>query len=102
MEGGGPYCVFFPIDCIFIARVSKSVLYFQQMKAIINLFVRGVLFSCLGFFLPTLSWSSEALSVRLLSERHRTEWNWVEYRVSLVNESSVPILNPEIHYFAEN
>ena len=44
----------------------------------------------------------DSLSVRLVSERHRTEWNWVEYRISLVNKSNIPILNPEIRYFAEN
>ena len=40
--------------------------------------------------------------MQLLSERHRTEWNWVEYRISLKNTSQSPIKNPEIRYFAEN
>jgi len=39
-------------------------------------------------------------TVQLLSQRHRTEWNWVEYRISLTNKSSEPIRNPEIHYYA--
>lgn len=42
------------------------------------------------------------MKVSLQSERHRTEWNWVEYRISLKNLSSEPINNPEIRYFAEN
>lgn len=46
-----------------------------------------------------LSWAEP---VQLLSERHRTEWNWTEYRISLKNMSTFPILNPEIRYFAEN
>ena len=41
-----------------------------------------------------------AQTVRLLCERHRTEWNWIEYRISLENTSAIPILNPEIHYYA--
>lgn len=39
-------------------------------------------------------------TVQLLTKRHRTEWNWVEYRISLTNTSSEPIVNPEIHYYA--
>ena len=46
-------------------------------------------------------WAS-TLPVRLLSERHRTEWNWVEYRLSLTNFSSSSLVNPTIRYFAEN
>ena len=46
-------------------------------------------------------WAS-TLPVRLLSERHRTEWNWVEYRLSLRNLSNSPLVNPTIRYFAEN
>ena len=46
-------------------------------------------------------WAS-TLPVRLLSERHRTEWNWVEYRLSLTNFSNSPLVNPTIRYFAEN
>lgn len=42
------------------------------------------------------------LPVRLLSERHRAEWNWTEYRLSVKNISSNSIRNPEIRYFAEN
>lgn len=41
-------------------------------------------------------------SVRLLSERHRTEWNWVEYRLALKNLSNTSLTNPTIRYFAEN
>lgn len=40
--------------------------------------------------------------VQLLSERHQTEWNWVEYRLTLRNISSNAIFNPEIRYYAEN
>ena len=46
-------------------------------------------------------WAS-TLPVRLLSERHRTEWNWVEYRLSLTNFLNSPLVNPTIRYFAEN
>lgn len=55
-----------------------------------------------GLLLPSLVWSSDSLKVTLLSKRYRTEWNWVEYRISLTNTSDIPILNPEIRYFAEN
>lgn len=41
-------------------------------------------------------------SVKLLSERHRTEWNWVEYRLALTNLSNSTLANPTIRYFAEN
>ncbi len=57
------------------------------------------------FFLLILSvnflWAS-ALPVRLLSERHRTEWNWVEYRLTLKNLTDSTLKNPVIRYFAEN
>ena len=43
-----------------------------------------------------------ALPVQLLSERHRTEWNWVNYRLTLKNISNLPLVNPTIRYFAEN
>ena len=46
-------------------------------------------------------WAS-SFPVRLLSERHRTEWNWVEYCLSLTNLSNSPLVNPTIRYFAEN
>ncbi len=52
-------------------------------------------------FVPCV-WAEGSSAVRLLSERHRTEWNWVEYRISLENTSQSPIKNPEIRYFAEN
>ena len=39
--------------------------------------------------------------IELSSERHRTEWNWVEYRLTLKNISSETIFNPEIRYFAK-
>src|SRR5574344_378255 len=59
-----------------------------------------LLICCL--LLPSLVWSSETLKVTLLSKRYRTEWNWVEYRISLTNTSDINILNTEIRYFAEN
>lgn len=46
--------------------------------------------------------ASASLPVQLLSERHRSEWNWTEYRISLRNTSELPILGPEILYFAAN
>ena len=46
-------------------------------------------------------WAS-SFPVRLLSERHRTEWNWVEYRLALKNLSNSTLVNPSIRYFAEN
>ena len=46
-------------------------------------------------------WAS-SFPVRLLSERHRTEWNWVEYCLSLTNLSNSSLVNPTIRYFAEN
>ena len=57
--------------------------------------------SILLILLANALWAS-ATSVRLLSERHRTEWNWVEYRLSLTNLSNSPLVNPTIRYFAEN
>ena len=50
--------------------------------------------------MTNVAWSEP--SVRLLSERHRTEWNWIEYRISVTNTTSTPIQNPEVRYFAEN
>ena len=46
-------------------------------------------------------WAS-SFPVRLLSERHRTEKNWVEYRLFLKNLSNSSLVNPTIRYFAEN
>ena len=46
--------------------------------------------------------ASDSLPVDFQSERHRTEWNWVEYRVTLTNISAKAISNPVIRYFAEN
>lgn len=54
-----------------------------------------------SIFVPCV-WAEGSSAVQLLSERHRTEWNWVEYRISLKNTSQSPIKNPEIRYFAEN
>ena len=51
---------------------------------------------------PLFADANSQQSVNLLVERHRTEWNWVEYRLTMTNTSSLPIQNPEIHYFAEN
>ena len=56
--------------------------------------------SIISFLILTVNYAWSSQAVQLLSERHRTEWNWVEYRVSLKNTSSIPILNPEIHYYA--
>ena len=39
-------------------------------------------------------------SVQLQTERHRTDWQFVNYRFKLTNTSSAPILNPEINYYA--
>jgi len=55
----------------------------------------------LAFLLTGYAWASTP-SVQLKSERHRTEWNWVEYRLSLKNLSDKPLKNPTIRYFAEN
>lgn len=51
---------------------------------------------------PLFAADGTTSQVRLLSERHRTEWNWVEYRIALTNTSNTPIHNPEIQYYAEN
>ena len=59
-----------------------------------------ILFILLVLFVNAL-WAS-TFPVRLLSERHRTEWNWVEYRLSLTNLSNLSLVNPTIRYFAEN
>ena len=58
--------------------------------------------SIILFVLLTANESSASQDVRLLCERHRTEWNWVEYRISLKNTSSHTLFNPEIHYYAAN
>ena len=49
-----------------------------------------------------ISWASTTPVIQLLSERHRTEWNWVEYRIALKNTSNEPLENPRIRYFAAN
>ncbi len=59
-----------------------------------------ILFILLVLFVNAL-WAS-TLPVQLLSERHRTEWNWVNYRLMLKNLSNSPLVNPTIRYFAEN
>lgn len=64
-------------------------------------FIRNFIFLLLAG-VSVVSFAGEVLSVQLQSERYRTEWNWVEYRISLTNRSGTPILNPEIRYFAEN
>ena len=56
----------------------------------------------LVLFLPSMMMAKDSLSVNFLSERYRTEWNWVEYRVALTNVSAKTISNPVIQYFAEN
>ena len=55
----------------------------------------------LCLLLMNFLWAS-TLPVRLLSERHRTEWNWVEYRLTLKNLTDSTLRNPVIRYFAEN
>lgn len=52
--------------------------------------------------LSSIMMANAPLSVDFRSERHRTEWNWVEYRVTLTNISTKTISNPIIQYFAEN
>lgn len=64
-------------------------------------FIRNFIFLLLAG-VSVISFADEVLPIQLYSERHRTEWNWVEYRISLTNRSGTPILNPEIRYFAEN
>ena len=64
-------------------------------------FIRNFIFLLLAC-VSVISFADEVLPIQLYSERHRTEWNWVEYRISLTNRSGTPILNPEIRYFAEN
>ncbi|MBR3070975.1 S8 family serine peptidase [Fibrobacter sp.] len=59
-----------------------------------------ILFTLLILLANTL-WAS-ASPVQLWSERHRTEWNWVNYRLTLKNISNSPLVNPVIRYFAEN
>ena len=56
---------------------------------------------CVVFLLANLTWAN-SFDVELLTERHRTEWNWVNYRLTLVNRSNTPLENPSIRYFAEN
>ena len=58
-------------------------------------FLSCVLFSAKNIF-------ASVPSVQLLSERFRTEWNWVEYRVTLINTSSEIVFNPEIGYYAKD
>lgn len=53
------------------------------------------------FVLMNCLWASTP-SVQLTTERHRTEWNWVEYRLKLKNLSNKPLKNPVVRYFAEN
>ena len=67
----------------------------SNLKTLINLIVTVV-------FLPSIMMAKDSLSVDFRSERHRTEWNWVEYRVTLTNISKKTISNPVIQYFAEN
>lgn len=63
-----------------------------------------LLVKIIGFvvFLPLMMMAADSLPVDFQSERHRTEWNWVEYRVTLTNISAKAISNPVIRYFAEN
>lgn len=54
------------------------------------------------FLLPVFIMANDSLMVDFRSERHRTEWNWVEYRITLKNVATKTIKNPVIRYFAEN
>lgn len=54
------------------------------------------------FAIQLLAKEQVPLTIQLLSERHRTEWNWVEYRLKITNTSTTSIINPEVYYFAEN
>ena len=56
---------------------------------------------CTVLLLANFLWASNA-GVELLTERHRTEWNWVNYRLTLINHSNSTLENPSIRYFAEN
>ena len=55
---------------------------------------------CLIFLLLLIvqAWSDP--SVLLAIDRHVTAWNFVNYRFRLTNTSSIPVLNPEINYYA--
>ena len=54
-----------------------------------------------ALLLASQVWASSP-SVQLLSERHRTEWNWVEYRLALKNLSDSQLKDLTVRYFAEN
>ncbi len=54
------------------------------------------------FAIQLLAKEQVPLTIQLLSERHRTEWNWVEYRLKITNTSTTSIINPDVYYFAEN
>ena len=54
------------------------------------------------FLLSVIIMANDSLMVDFRSERHRTEWNWVEYRITLKNIATKTIKNPVIRYFAEN
>lgn len=64
--------------------------------------VSRILCLVLALLAPIFASETTAPQVRLLSERHRTEWNWVEYRITLTNTSKTAIRNPEVLYYAEN
>ncbi len=59
----------------------------------------GLLTVCFFAFLRE-SLVAASLPVQLFTERHRTEWNWTEYRLKIKNTSSEIIFSPEIRYFA--
>ena len=69
------------------------------MKIACTLFRMYFLLLCLLFSAKYVF--AESLPVQLLSERYRTEWNWVEYRITLKNTSSEILFNPEIRYIAK-
>ena len=50
--------------------------------------------------MTNIAWSEP--SVRLLSERHRTEWNWIEYRISVTNTTSADVKNNSAGYGINN
>ena len=58
-------------------------------------------YALFALLLASQVWASSP-SVQLLSERHRTEWNWVEYRLALKNLSDSQLKDLTVRYFAEN
>ena len=59
----------------------------------------GLLAICFCAFLRNPLMAA-TMPVQLFTERHRTEWNWTEYRLKIKNNSPEIIFSPEIRYFA--